>query len=84
MDQSEFTKSFMEILEKDSPRCNKLNSRTLLDREATVFAQHVWELCSAEARVGVSEAWLLQALLKTRGKFASEQERAAAMLRLCP
>ncbi len=83
MTHDEFKKIFIDLLDQDSPRGGySSNQRTLTDREAEVFRDHLWEVFFTRIKLNLTEDRLCQALLKTRRKYDSEQDRAAAILLL--
>jgi len=81
MTQNEFFARYWAILDVDCRKGNLGNiSRTLTDREAEVFAQHLWELFERGPAAELDAAWMTQALLRTHHKFQSFQEQAAAIV----
>lgn len=82
MTQEDFTKTFLTILNKDSPKILTTTSyRTLTDEEITKLVRHLYEWFQHEARFKISADDLVTALLKTR-RSISEQDRAEAMSRI--
>lgn len=81
MTQQEFSKHFFELLDKDSPKGSSTSSRTFLNSEAEKLAQHLYEWICPKMD-GFSTDVLCSALLKTRGKYLSEQDRAAAIMKI--
>lgn len=81
MTQQEFLTTFWDLLNKDCAKSNFSSlSRTLMDREAEVLGKHLWEFFNAKLGMEIDKTWLTKALLRTKNKFHSCQEQAAAIM----
>ena len=78
--KTEFMEWYWKTLNDDSKKQNSsILSRTFTDSEAIIFKEHLWEYI--KNNFTLDEEKLALALIKYKGKYDSEQEKAKAIIK---